>query len=106
VPAEVVRDILARAGRAPSGGNVQPWRVHVLAGEPLERFRAMIAERLATTGPEGPEYNVYPPVLWEPHRSHRFGCGEDMYATIGVAREDKPGRLRQFDANFAFFGAP
>lgn len=106
VPEALVRDILERAARSPSGGNVQPWRVHVLAGAPLARFKAMIAARLAADGPEGPEYDVYPPNLWEPHRSHRFGCGEDMYATIGVAREDKAGRLRQFDANFAFFGAP
>jgi len=106
VPEAVLRDLLTRAARAPSGGNLQPWRVHVLAGEPMARFRAMIAERLATTGPEGPEYNVYPQNLWEPHRSHRFGCGEDMYAILGVTRDDKAGRLRQFDNNFAFFGAP
>lgn len=30
-----VAGILAAAGRAPSGGNVQPWHVDVLAGEAL-----------------------------------------------------------------------
>ena len=34
-PAAVVRTLLERAARAPSGGNLQPWHVHALAGEPL-----------------------------------------------------------------------
>ena len=32
--------------------------------------------------------------------------GEQMYATIGVTREDKAGRLAQFAKNDEFFGAP
>src|SRR4051812_21989793 len=40
-----VRDILARAARTPSGGNVQPWHVHVLAGAPLAALKASIAAR-------------------------------------------------------------
>src|SRR5215475_4396178 len=42
VPLEVVRDILNRAARAPSGGNLQPWRVHALAGASLEELRARV----------------------------------------------------------------
>src|SRR6266567_715637 len=36
VPLTIVREILERAARAPSGGNVQPWLVHALAGDRLE----------------------------------------------------------------------
>ena len=42
VPLATVRDILSRAARAPSGGNIQPWRVHALAGAPLENLKARI----------------------------------------------------------------
>jgi nitroreductase len=105
VPEEVVRAILSDALRAPSGGNLQPWRVHVLAGDPLAEFKVLAAERMAAGG-ESPEYAVYPPNLWEPFRGRRFQCGEDLYATIGVAREDKAGRLRQMAQNLNFFGAP
>ena len=35
-PAATVRAILGAAARAPSGGNLQPWRVYGLAGEPMD----------------------------------------------------------------------
>jgi nitroreductase len=107
VPESTVRAILAAAARAPSGGNLQPWHCHVLTGEPLGRFLELIRQRLANhPRGEGAEYDVYPPGLTEPYRSRRFKCGEDMYATIGVGREDKPARLRQFARNYGFFDAP
>src|SRR5262245_11350006 len=94
VPQHTVRTILDHARRAPSGGNLQPWHVYVLTGRVLEEFRARVRERLsAHPRGEGSEYDVYPPELKEPYRSRRFKCGEDMYATISVPREDKPARL-------------
>jgi len=105
VPGELVREILEIAARAPSGGNLQPWRVCALAGEPLAKVKALAAASMAA-GEEQPEYDVYPPNLWDPFRTRRFVCGEDLYATIGIAREDKAGRLRQLARNIEFFGAP
>lgn len=107
VPGDTVREILAIARKAPSGGNLQPWFVYGLAGAPLAEFKTMIRERLVTQPRgEGAEYDIYPRELHEPYRSRRFKCGEDLYATIGVAREDKPARLQQFARNYEFFGAP
>ena len=40
VPEATVRAILDAARRAPSGGNLQPWHVHVLAGDPLAELLA------------------------------------------------------------------
>jgi len=107
VPEATVRAILDGAKQSPSGGNLQPWRVYALAGEPLSEFLALIRSRLPTSPRgEGSEYEIYPTALWEPYRSRRFKCGEDMYATIGVARDDKLARLLQFARNYEFFGAP
>lgn len=107
VPAATVRGILDAARRSPSGGNLQPWRVYALAGEPLAQLLAQVRGKLFShPRGEGAEYSIYPQNLGEPYRSRRFKCGEDMYATIGVPREDKPARLRQFAQNYAFFGAP
>ncbi|MCR5873569.1 nitroreductase [Phenylobacterium sp. J426] len=103
VPGALVREILELAAKAPSGGNLQPWRVYALAGEPLE---ALKAEVRANPFGEPPEYDVYPPNLWDPFRTRRFQNGEDLYATIGIPREDKPARLRQLARNGEFFGAP
>ncbi len=105
VPGEVVREILEIAHRAPSGGNLQPWRVHAVTGEPLAELKTKAAVSLAA-GLETPEYEVYPPDLWDPFRTRRFVCGEDLYASIGIPREDKPARLRQLARNVEFFGAP
>ncbi|HEY3950033.1 nitroreductase [Phenylobacterium sp.] len=103
VPGEVVADILARAAQAPSGGNLQPWRVYALAGEALGDFKAMVA---GSPFGEEPEYEVYPPNLWEPFRTRRWQNGEDLYATIGIPREDRAARLMQLARNGQFFGAP
>lgn len=112
VDGAVVRDILARALRAPSGGNLQPWRLHAVAGEAMAEFRALMRGRLAETvaagglGGEGAEYAVYPEGLHEPYRGRRFAVGEAMYARLGIERLDKLGRLQWFARNFDFFGAP
>jgi nitroreductase len=107
VPEATVRAILEAARRSPSGGNLQPWHIHVLAGEPLARLIAAVRAQLSQfPRGEGSEYDIYPKELGEPYRSRRFKCGEDMYATIGVPREDKLARLLQFARNYEFFGAP
>jgi len=100
---DVLRSLLADASRASSGGNVQPWRIYVVNGESMARLR----EFLPTQPPiEATEYDIYPPKLTEPYRTNRFAIGEQMYATLGIEREDKAGRLRQFAHNGDFFGAP
>jgi len=108
VPGATVRAILEAARQSPSGGNLQPWRVYALAGSALAGLLAMVKSRMPATprGEEPVEYDIYPAQLWEPFRSRRYKCGEDLYATIGVKREDKLGRLLQFARNFEFFGAP
>lgn len=107
VPEETVRQILEEAKYAPSGGNLQPWHVYVLTGAKLKEFLSIIEtkQKDAPFG-EGTEYDIYPKGLTDPYKARRFKCGEDMYATIGVPREDKAGRLQQFARNFRFFDAP
>ena len=98
-----LRSLLSDASRSPSGGNVQPWRMYVVNGDSLTRMR----EFLTTQPPaEEPEYDIYPKSITEPYRTNRFTIGEQMYATLGITREDKPGRLRQFANNNDFFSAP
>ncbi len=107
VAVDTIRRILETARRAPSGGNLQPWHVHVLWGARMREFRELVAGKLHSHPEgEGSEYDVYPPNLKEPYRTHRFKCGEDLYATIGVGRGDRPARLAQFAKNYDFFGAP
>jgi nitroreductase len=99
----VLRQLLVDASYAPSGGNLQPWRIYVVNGESMTRLR----EYLPTQPPlEAGEYDIYPKALTEPYRTNRFTIGEQMYATLGIARDDKQGRFQQFARNGDFFGAP
>jgi nitroreductase len=108
VPEHIVREILDRAARAPSGGNLQPWLVHALAGDRLEALKAQLRPRFAKELPrgEGAEYQVYPPDLKEPYYTRRSRVGEQLYASIGIPREDKAARYRQFGRNYLFYDAP
>lgn len=107
VDPKTLRKLLDTARFAPSGGNLQPWMVHVLSGESIVKFRAQLTPGfLAEPFGGSAEYHVYPPQLKEPYRSYRYKCGEDLYGHIGVGREDKPARYRQFGRNYDFFGAP
>src|SRR5256714_5067572 len=78
VPLEIVRDILTRAARAPSGGNLQPWLVHALAGQRLETLKAQLQPRFSKELPRGEsaEYQVYPPALKEPYYTRPSPVGE------------------------------
>jgi nitroreductase len=102
-----LRALLDTARWSPSGGNLQPWRVYALSGDSMNTFKAALAEATADNPiGESTEFAMYPPDLKEPYRTNRFKCGEDLYATIGIPREDKSARLAQMAKNYDFFGAP
>lgn len=102
-----LKALVETAVRAPSGGNLQPWHMWAVQGEPLKNFVAEIQGKMADKpGGEGSEYHIYPPDLKQPYDARRRDIGEKMYDVLGIAREDKLGRLGQMARNFEFFGAP
>ncbi|HSC17513.1 MAG TPA: nitroreductase family protein [Rhizomicrobium sp.] len=107
VPLETLEQILSLAARAPSGGNLQPWKVYVLLGQPRDELVRRVAEaRKEHPFGETPEYHIYPPQLSEPYRTRRLRIGEAMYAALGIARDNKTARLAAFARNWDFFSAP
>lgn len=104
----IVRDLIAGAARAASGGNLQPWHVYALAGEPLAAIKRQVAAHIADRDPrhDEAEYPIYPKTLWEPYKSRREEHGVQLYGALGVARDDAAARLKQYKRNFAFFNAP
>lgn len=105
---DLLATILEKAGRAPSGGNLQPWRTYVINGDAMTRFKAVVDQAfLDQSGPQQrPAHLAYPEKLKEPYRSNRYKCGMDLYEKLGIERGDRMGRLEQFRRNFDFFGAP
>ena len=54
---DTIFDILDKARRAPSGGNLQPWRVWAISGDPLKNFKQEIRAK-AIENPRGRGYRV------------------------------------------------
>ncbi len=107
VPTALVARLLSVAAHAPSGGNMQPWKVHVVTGEAKTRLEADLTAAALDPkqGPE-PEYDYYPRRWVEPYTSRRRKLGWELYARLGIARRDLPAIRRQHARNFSFFGAP
>ena len=107
VPRATIVGILDAARHAPSGANIQPWRVYVVTGDTKRRVSAAMASahheaRDAHTS----EYVYYAPVLPEPYHSRRAEFGRLFYGSLGIAQSDMDGRSRQTAKNYDFFGAP
>jgi nitroreductase len=106
VPRATLEAILDAARWAPSGGNLQPWRVIALAGAERDEVVRVAGETLFSGAEEEGDHPIYPAALHEPYRSRRYANAESLYTSLGIEREDKAGRYRQAAENFRFFGAP
>ena len=107
VPAKLIREIIDAALHTASSSNMQPWRLYAMAGDDLASLRGGVRKSLAANpAAEGAEYKIYAENLSDPYNARRKLCAEDMYSTIGIARENKLGRMMQFARNFDFYDAP
>lgn len=108
VDRDLLIEVLTDAAYAPSGGNIQPWQVIVVSGDTLRTLNGCVAARIAdpTAPAPTPAFPIYPQPLKSPYRERRFRCGEMLYDLIGITRDNRAGRLRQFDRNYRFFDAP
>lgn len=106
VPREVLERVLAIAGRAPSGSNIQPWRVYVVEGAAKQALSDEILA-LHRAGDEGSrEYNYYPVTWRDPYLARRRRTGWGLYGLLGIGRENKAAMAEQHRQNYTFFGAP
>ena len=106
---EDIRAMLEVAARAPSGTNTQPWKVIVLKGQALHDLSQTILAayndpEIAKTHTE--EYKYYPVQWRSPYIDRRRKIGWDLYALLGLERENKAGMHAQHGRNYAFFDAP
>jgi nitroreductase len=108
VPREKVERILALASRAPSGTNVQPWKVYAIAGEPKDRLAAEMKAAFLEHGEEGwtRQYEYYPTKWRDPYLARRRKLGWDLYGLLGIGKGDREKTKAQHARNFVFFDAP
>jgi len=111
VARETVEEILTLASRAPSGTNIQPWKVTVVTGAKKDDLSADIL-KAHDNNPGKPgdefqrEYDYYPTKFTEPYLGRRRKVGWDLYGLLGIGREDKDKMHAQHGRNYVFFDAP
>ena len=104
VPKQLIEEILELAMRAPSSMNTQPWNFTVLTGAQLDKIRAGNTERNLAGVPHSREFRIGKAVAGQ-HRERQVGVAKQLFAAMGIAREDAEARqdwvlrgFRQFDA--------
>ena len=107
VPVDTLRDIVALGSQAPSGSNIQPWRVHVLTGATLNRLGTAMQTAFLTDEPgHKRDYDYYTDPIEEPYLARRRQCGWGLYGTLGIGRGDHAKSKAYRAMKYNFFGAP
>jgi len=90
--------------RAPTSLNTQPWNFYVVSGEVLNRIRKGNVERNLAGVPHSREFRLGPDYVG-PHRTRQIDIAKQLFAAMGIERENKEKRndwvlrgFRQFDA--------
>jgi nitroreductase len=106
VARDLIEEILKEASLSPSGTNVQPWAVHVVAGEVRARLEAeVLAHRDADPADEQAEFPRQSKRK-EPYISRMRKLGKDMYGLLNIPKGDHAANRRQWGRNYQFFDAP
>jgi nitroreductase len=107
VPRETIEAILQDATRAPSGTNIQPWKVHVVAGEVRDRLVAeVLAHRETHPADNSAEFTRPGSKRKEPYTTRMRTLGKAMYGLIGIPKGDEAANWAQWGRNYKFFDAP
>ncbi|MER5512742.1 nitroreductase [Streptomyces sp. NPDC002766] len=107
VPRDVLERVLAAATRAPSSGNLQPWHVYVVTGEPLaELKRRATARALGGDLGDEREYPMYPAKLTSPYLDRFAAAAAQRYEALGIERDDPARPVKIAALNSEAFGAP
>lgn len=106
-PIGLIDEILRSAARAPSGTNIQPWKVYVVTGQARERLcNAACAEFDNPEAHHESEVAYYPEKWFEPYLARRRKIGWDLYGLLGIAKGDREKTRTQHKRNYRFFDAP
>ena len=107
VDEQTIREILTVASRAPSGTNMQPWKVYVVAGAKKQAITdAIMNSGIRAEKAKWDEYKYYPDKFFEPYYTRRRAVGFALYGALGIEKRDVDRMRAQHDRNFVFFDAP
>jgi len=108
-----VEELLALASRAPSGTNIQPWKVYVVTGRKKQEIEEVVQAKVNEIyqHPElkaqyQPAFQYYPQQWFEPYLSRRRANGWGLYQLLKIEKHEKEKMHAHLLRNFQFFGAP
>lgn len=106
VPDEVLRDVFELAQLAPSNCNIQPWKAFVASGETRDELRRRMVEKVSAGVPTAPDFEPNAGKFEGVYRQRQVDCAVELYNNMGIARDDKAGRMWAQLRNFELFDAP
>ncbi|PKQ08111.1 MAG: hypothetical protein CVT73_07905 [Alphaproteobacteria bacterium HGW-Alphaproteobacteria-12] len=106
VPLELVKEILELARLSPSGTNIQPWKVHVVAGETRRRLEAEVLAHRETRPADASAEFPRTSKRKEPYTARMRTLGKAMYGLLGIPKGDEAANWHQWGRNYQFFDAP
>lgn len=106
VDRSMLESLLREARRAPSGANLQPGKFIALEGDARARLSATLIDAWRRGLQEDEDYDYFPKPMPMVLRKRQVAAAQALYGALGIAREDRSGRNKQFERNFSFFDAP
>ena len=105
VSKEVIRDVVSLAVRSPSSMNTQPWHLHIVTGDPLDRIREGNTERNLAGVPASREIRLHGGYRGI-HRDRQKAIAVQLFDAMGIEWSDKERRhdwvmrgFRQFECH-------
>ena len=98
-------EIISLAKRATSSTNAQPWYVHVVTGEPLNRIREEVSQ-MAISGSETVRDYQRKEGYEGVYRDRQIEIAAKLFKKMGIERADKQKRIEWTLRGFRQFDAP
>jgi nitroreductase len=102
----MLASLLTSARRAPSGANLQPGKFIAVEGDARARLSTALVDAWRSGQAEAEDYDYFPRPMPTHLKRRQLAAAQALYGALGVERQDRAGRDRQFARNFNFFDAP
>ncbi|WP_217238157.1 nitroreductase [Streptomyces sp. AC555_RSS877] len=106
IPRDVLAEVLLTAGQAPSSRNVQPWRMTVVTGSPLDALTRTLCEGFDRGERPRPDCPNRTPTLDDTAAERARTALSGVLCAKGHAPDDASAARAHFRDNLRFYGAP
>lgn len=105
IPKAVMDEIISAAKWAPSSMNTQPWHLHVVSGEALDKIREGNSNNMMNGVPPKRDFPMKEAYVGL-HRQRQIEIAVQLFEAMGIERDDKERRMDWVMRGFRQFDAP